>query len=454
MSAEAGLRSVLGNLSAIWLVPFAGFLLLIATAPILGNAFWQRNYSKIISLWVAVFIAAFVYINGWHSTHSVIFDNLLNNYVPFIVLITTLYVLAGSIYIDYPFRGSPANNTIYLSISAMLASVLGTMGASALMIRPLIRANLNRASYTHVMVFFIFLVSNVAGGFTPLGDPPLFIGFLNGVDFFWSIRNLMMPCLLLMVALIFLFFVIDSILFLRELPVPAPKTDSRKRRILIQGKINVVLMAILIATVSLTALWTNSPSIEVLSAKIRLNSVIRDLILLGLIALSQRFTPRNVRAANEFSWRPAIEVGVIFLGVFITIIPAIVILRAGKDGSLGFIFALLDQRDGQPANPMYFWLTGGLSSFLDNAPTYLIFFNAAGADPAQLMGTQALTLMAISTGAVFMGANTYIGNAPNLMVKAVAEHNGMKMPTFFGYMKWSCGILIPLFLVFDWLYFR
>ena len=304
------------------------------------------------------------------------------------------------------------------------------------------------------MVFFIFLVSNVAGGFTPLGDPPLFIGFLNGVDFFWSIRNLMMPCLLLMVALIFLFFVIDSILFLRELPVPAPKTDSRKRRILIQGKINVVLMAILIATVSLTALWTNSPSIEVLSAKIRLNSVIRDLILLGLIALSQRFTPRNVRAANEFSWRPAIEVGVIFLGVFITIIPAIVILRAGKDGSLGFIFALLDQRDGQPANPMYFWLTGGLSSFLDNAPTYLIFFNAAGADPAQLMGTQALTLMAISTGAVFMGANTYIGNAPNLMVKAVAEHNGMKMPTFFGYMKWSCGILIPLFLVFDWLYFR
>jgi Na+/H+ antiporter NhaD/arsenite permease-like protein len=444
--------SELRDLSAIWLAPFAGFVLLVALAPIWGSTFWHRNYFRIICLWVAAFIGLFVYANGWQPAHSVILDSLLGNYIPFIIMITTLYVLAGGIYLDYPFQASPVNNAIYLSISAMLASVLGTMGASVLMIRPLIRANINRTRYTHVIVFFIFVVSNIAGGYTPLGDPPLFVGFLNGVDFFWSIQKLFVPCLLMMITLILLFFAIDLILFRSEQPISYK--ESRKQGPLLQGKINILLLAVLIAAVSLTALWPDPPGIELLSVKIKLNSVIRDLVLLGLIFLSRKFTPASVWSANEFSWRPAIEVGAIFLGVFVTIVPAIIILRAGKDGSLAPLFSLLSRSDGQPANPMYFWLTGALSSFLDNAPTYLIFFNAAGASPAQLMGAQALTLMAISTGAVFMGANTYIGNAPNLMVKTLAEHNGMKMPTFFAYMKWSCCILIPLFLAFDWLYFR
>jgi Na+/H+ antiporter NhaD/arsenite permease-like protein len=235
---------------------------------------------------------------------------------------------------------------------------------------------------------------------------------------------------------------------------PAPARDSRKRGPRLNGKVNILLLAGVMAAVTLTALWPNPPVIEVLSVKMKLSSAVRDLVLVGLMCLSSWLTPASIWKANEFSWRPAIEVGAIFLGVFVTIVPVILMLREGKDGSLAAIFNLLSQKDGQPSNSAYFWLTGGLSSFLDNAPTYLVFFNAAGANAAQLMGAHAPTLVAISTGSVFMGANTYIGNAPNLMVKSLAEHNGMKMPGFFGYMAWSGGILLPLFLLFDWVYFR
>jgi Na+/H+ antiporter NhaD/arsenite permease-like protein len=442
----------LHDLSTNWLAPFAGFVLLIAIAPIAGERFWHRNYCRIICLWIALFAGTLVYAKGWQPAYAAISTSVIGNYLPFIILITTLYVLTSGVYLDYPFRASPLSNTIYLGISAMLASVLGTMGASALMIRPLVRANVSRKRYAHVVIFFIFLVSNIAGGYTPLGDPPLFVGFLNGVDFFWSVRNLFFPCLLMCVTILLLFFAIDAALF--RLEEPAPARDSRKQGPLLEGKVNILLLAGVIAAVSLTALWPNSPVIEVLSVKMKLSSAVRDAVLVGLMILSSKFTPASVWKANEFSWRPAIEVGAIFLGVFVTIVPAVLMLREGRDGSLAGIFNLLSQEGGQPSNPMYFWLTGGLSSFLDNAPTYLVFFNAAGANAADLMSAHAPTLMAISTGAVFMGANTYIGNAPNLMVKTLAEHNGMKMPGFFGYMAWSGGILLPLFLMFDWVYFR
>jgi Na+/H+ antiporter NhaD/arsenite permease-like protein len=442
----------LQDFSTNWLLPFAGFVLLIAIAPVAGESFWHKHYRLIICLWIAVFAGALAYVKGWQVAYTAISASVLGNYFPFIVLVTALYVLTSGVFLDYPFRATPSNNTIYLGLSALLASFMGTMGASALMIRPLVRANAGRKRSTHVVIFFIFMVSNIGGGYTPLGDPPLFVGFLNGVDFYWNIQHLLLPCLFMIAIISALFFAIDSWLCLLE--APAPAWTSRGRRPLLSGKINILLLAGAVVAVTLTAFWPNPPMIEVLSVRMKLSSAVRDLVLIALMALSARLTPASVWKSNEFSWRPAIEVGTIFLGVFVTIAPVALMLREGKDGPLAALFGILSQSDGQPSKSAYFWLTGALSSFLDNAPTYLVFFNAAGANAAQLMDTHAPTLMAISTGAVFMGANTYIGNAPNLMVKSLAEHNGMKMPGFFGYMAWSGGILIPLFLLFDWVYFR
>jgi Na+/H+ antiporter NhaD/arsenite permease-like protein len=379
---------------------------------------------------------------------------LFAEYIPFIVLLTALYAVSGGIFIRGNLHGSPGLNTAILAIGAFLASFMGTTGASMLMIRPLIRANDNRKHVAHVVVFFIFIVSNAGGSLTPLGDPPLFLGFLKGVDFFWTLQHLFPQSLFLMGSLLVIFFVLDSWYYHKreEIQVNDPTPDSRQ--IGFDGKVNFVLLAGVVALVLMSGLWKSEVAFDVAGTEVGLPGLVRDAGLLLIVLISLKLTPSQVHADNQFGWGPMQEVAKLFAGIFLTIIPVIAMLKAGVNGPFGAVVSAVTNPDGSPNVMMYFWITGLLSSFLDNAPTYLVFFNTAGGDAQVLMTTLAPTLAAISAGAVFMGANSYIGNAPNLMVKAIAEDRGIKMPSFFGYMAWSTCVLIPLFIVMTFIWFR
>jgi len=321
------------------------------------------------------------------------------------------------------------------------------------MIRPLIRANDNRVRTAHTVVFFIFIVSNAGGSLTPLGDPPLFLGFLKGVDFFWTVRHIFPETLFLIGALLVIFFVLDRWHYQREglLPVdPTPDT----RRLGFDGAINFWLLGVVIALVLMSGLWKPGIVFDLHGTPVELPGLLRDAGLIVVTLISLHITPGRVHADNQFSWGPMAEVAKLFAGIFLTIIPVIAMLRAGTNGAFGAVVSLVTRPDGQPDPAMYFWASGVLSSFLDNAPTYLVFFNTAGGDPQLLMTQMATTLAAISAGSVFMGANSYIGNAPNMMVKAIAEQRGVRMPSFFGYMAWSAAVLIPLFVVMTFIWYR
>ena len=440
------------QLSAWWGLPFAGLLLSIALFPLLAVRVWHHHYGKITAAWALAFCVPFLLWFGPALTGSSLVHALLAEYIPFIVLLTALFTVAGGIYIRGNLRGSPALNTALLAVGAVLASFMGTTGASMLLIRPLIRANDNRRHKAHVVVFFIFIVSNIGGSLTPLGDPPLFLGFLKGVEFFWTLRQLLPETLFMLACLLVLFFALDSWTYRREgvLPVdPTPDTG----RLGFDGGINFVLLLAVVALVLMSGLWQSPVAFDVLGTPVPLPSLVRDLGLVVVTVLSLKLTAAQVHTDNQFSWGPMVEVAKLFAGIFLTIIPVIAMLRAGTDGPFAAIVRAVTGPDGQPLPAMYFWATGALSSFLDNAPTYLVFFNTAGGDAQQLMTTLAPTLAAISAGAVFMGANSYIGNAPNLMVKAIAEERGVAMPSFFGYMAWSCAVLLPLFVVLTFLFF-
>jgi Na+/H+ antiporter NhaD/arsenite permease-like protein len=342
-----------------------------------------------------------------------------------------------------------------MGIGSVLASVMGTTGASMLMIRPLLRANDNRKHVAHVVVFFIFTVSNAGGSLTPLGDPPLFLGFLKGVEFTWTLRHLFPETLFLLGALLAIFFVIDSWFYRREGVLPKdPTPDTRDARGFgIEGGINLLPLLAVVGLVLMSGLWKPGVQFNLLGTPVELQSLVRDVLLLAVIVVSLAITPRGVREKNQFSWAPMQEVAKLFIGIFLTMIPVLAMLRAGEAGAFAAVARAVTGPDGQPLPWAYFWLSGSLSSFLDNAPTYLVFFNLAGGDPAVLMTSGAAVLAAISAGSVFMGANTYIGNAPNFMVKAIAEDRGVAMPSFFGYMAWSGAVLVPLFAVMTLIWF-
>ncbi len=441
-------------LAAWWGLPFAGILLSIALCPLLVPQVWHHHYGKIAAGWALAFLLPFavVYSPSLAATHLV--HALLAEYIPFIILLTALYTVSGGIYIRGNLHGSPGLNTAILGLGAVLASVMGTTGASMLLIRPLIRANDNRRHVSHVVIFFIFIVSNAGGSLTPLGDPPLFLGFLKGVDFFWTLKTLLPETLFLVGSLLAIFYAIDAWLFRsREELLPIDPTPEG-RSLGFDGAGNFVLLALIVALVLMSGLWQSQVVFDVWGTPVGLPGLLRDVGLVGVTWLSLRLTPTQVHADNQFGWAPMQEVAKLFAGIFLTIIPVIAMLKAGVDGPFGAVVAAVTRPDGSPDVLMYFWITGALSSFLDNAPTYLVFFNTAGGDPQVLMNALAPTLAAISAGAVFMGANSYIGNAPNLMVKAIAEDRGVKMPSFFGYMLWSGGILIPLFLIMGFIWFR
>lgn len=509
------------TLPIFWGLPFAGVLLSIALFPIAMEHFWHHNYGKIAAFWAVLFVVPFYMTFGNAAIYEFLHIILLD-YVPFIILLGTLFIAAGGICLKGTLRGSPGLNTFILALGASLASFMGTTGAAMLLIRPLIKANSWRKSKVHLVVFFIFLVANIGGSLTPLGDPPLFLGFLKGVEFFWTMNlfKMMLPTIL---VLLVVFYIVDSALYKKE---GTPPDDGVKEPIKLEGKINFIFLGAIIASILYSSSLSKAPgyfdqdvydsftpkieaalveqekarkalvdfneqhkgNLDAVSEELMVlrsadqdaiaatnairgkqshdsslgahiggvtvpyTNIVRDglLVLVGILSLL--LTSKATREANFFTWEPILEVAKLFSAIFLTIIPVLAILKAGIHGDLSAVIWAVMGPDNQANNVMYFWLTGILSSFLDNAPTYVVFFNTAGGDAATLMAENT-TLLAISAGAVFMGANTYIGNAPNFMVKSIAEENGIKMPSFFGYMAWSFGILTPIFIILTLIFF-
>ncbi len=436
-----------------WALPFAGVLLSIATGPVLYTHFWEHHYGKITLGWSLLVVVPMLLAFGLPVTMASLLHTMLLEYLPFIILLFALYTISGGILVRGNIRGTPLVNVGLLAIGSVLASLVGTTGASMIMIRPVIRANDNRRFNAHVIIFFIFLVSNIGGSLTPLGDPPLFVGFLRGVEFFWTTQHLFAETILVAGIVLAAFYALDLHFHRKEEGAPKIKDPTPDSKIRIYGLVNFLLLAGVIAAILMSAIWNPGVMLHVAGVELELQNVVRDLAVLALAGLSMRVTRADYRADNDFSWGPILEVAKLFAGIFIAIIPVIAILKAGPQGALAPLVALVTHEDGSPNNLAYFWLTGALSSFLDNAPTYLVFFELAGGDAQELMTSMALTLAAISSGAVFMGANSYIGNAPNFMVYAIARQRGVRMPSFLGYMLWSSIVLIPTYLLVGWLFF-
>ena len=422
----------LGMSLPLWsVVPFAGLLLSIALFPLFAPALWARHYAK-VCLAFGVPVAGFFLLRAPRELlHAVL------EYASFLLLLASLFTISGGILLRGRLRGSAGVNCAILAAGAVFANVFGTTGASMLLIRPLLRANAHRRRVAHVVVFFIFVVANIGGVLTPIGDPPLFLGYLRGVPFFWTVRAMGLLWIVACALVIGVFYLVDRRAFALDLmagtgdgPVPpgAPETAAAAREarvpLSIEGKVNLPLLMVVIGAVFLPTPW-------------------REMAMAAAAAVSVWKTPAKVREENEFTWYPIEEVAILFAGIFATMIPALLILKA-RGAELGVV---------SPAH--FFWATGALSSFLDNAPTYLTFFSLAqGVGGAETVaGVSAPLLQAISAGAVFMGANSYIGNAPNFMVKAIAEEAGVRMPSFFGYMAWSCGILLPVFALLTLIFF-
>jgi Na+/H+ antiporter NhaD/arsenite permease-like protein len=429
MQAEIG-----GTLGLVWALPFVGLLLTIALAPLLAPHVWHRHYGRIAALWAIAFVLPFAVVHGLAAATYAVLGAFFLEYLPFVVLLGALYTVAGGVRLTGTLRGTPAVNTLLLLAGTLIASVIGTTGAAMLLVRPLIRANRRRRHVRHVFVFFIILVANIGGALSPLGDPPLFLGFLQGVPFFWPLRHLAAPTGFIAALLLAAFYAVDHH-YHRGAPAGDPWPLDEFEKIGIAGKGNLVLLLAITAIVMMSGVWQSGVVLTLAEIPLEGQQLLAIVLLLAAALLSLRITAPAIRRANHFTWAPMREVAILFAAIFTTIIPAILILHANAaamGGSLG-------ERG-------YFWATGLLSAFLDNAPTYLLFFNLAGGDPVALTGRRADTLLAISAAAVFFGALTYIGNAPNFMIKAIVEEAGLTMPSFFGFMAWSAALLLPLFI--------
>ena len=448
------MHSEIGTLlSAWWTVPFAGMLLSIALLPLFAPHFWHHHFPKVSLFWALALAVPFLWFHRAEATHHLL-QVALEEYLPFIMILWALYIVASGILVSGTLRGTPLQNMLILAAGGALASWVGTTGASIVLIRPLIRAISWRTHRAHTIVFFIFVVSNVGGLLTPLGDPPLFLGFLHGVPFFWTLH--LFPMMLLVgLPLLAIYYALDVRYYRREQPQPP---SGGRQTLGINGWGNFAYLAAVVGAVFLSGV-VDLGEVDVFGVHCSVAGLARDAVLATIGLLSLRTTPAAIHRDNQFSWGPIREVAILFAAIFVTMIPALAILRAGEHGALRGVIELARE----PAH--YFWLTGSLSSFLDNAPTYLTFFNTAlGAlEPGrpeavavpQLLTTHAAYLQAISCGAVFMGANTYIGNAPNFMVKSIAEEAGIEMPSFFGYLfKYALPALIPLFLLVTLVFFR
>ena len=444
--------------SLAYCIPFAGILLCIALFPLVKPTWWEEHQAPVVALWSLAFIIPFVIGFGAHHTAEVVLECIINDYLTFIVLLFGLFCVAGNITLEGDLAGSPRINVGLLLFGTLLSSWVGTTGASMLMVRPIIKMNSWRKRKRHIMIFFIFLISNIGGCLTPIGDPPLLMGFMRGVPFFWSLR--LLPILAFNAAvLLFIFYHLDMRAYRKDI-AEGRKPDISKpgTEIRIAGLHNLIFLVAIVVAVLLSGTLPNMPLFQNADGTVRgihilgevtltWPAVIEIAIILTSAFLSFRTTSAKVRTENHFTWGAIKEVAVLFIGIFITMQPALMILKA-NGASLG-----LD------SPYQMFWATGALSSFLDNTPTYLVFLTTAGSlgfaeGLATTLGTvPTKMLVAISCGAVFMGANTYIGNAPNFMVKSISDENGVRMPSFFGYILWSLGFLIPVFILDTLIFF-
>jgi Na+/H+ antiporter NhaD/arsenite permease-like protein len=452
-----GVPADLGTLLPVWsALPFVGILLSIALCPLLAPGFWHHHFGKVAAAWALLFAVPFVVRFGGLGLHELLHVALVD-YVPFLILIATLFTIGGGIHVAGSLRGTPLVNAALMSIGMALASVVGTTGAAMVMIRPLLKANRHRRHRAHTVVFFIFLVANIGGGLTPLGDPPLFLGFLHGVPFFWTLGLWKQVCFAGGVVLAL--YVLQDLWYWRREPAAVRHGgDEPAEPVRIEGAVNLPFLAGVVAAVVASGAW-HGQELHVLGVHQQTGNLLRDGFLLAMLAASWRATPRAVREANEFSFGPIQEVAILFAGIFVTIIPAMAMLRVGEQGAMAFVVEAVRT----PAQ--FFWASGILSSFLDNAPTYLAFLSTAlgrlfpGVAESEavrrLVAEHPAFLVAISNGAVFMGANTYIGNAPNFMVKSIAEEAGVPMPSFFGYIfRYSLPFLVTVFVVMTRLFYE
>jgi Na+/H+ antiporter NhaD/arsenite permease-like protein len=440
------------SLGFIWAIPFIGLLLSIALGPLLFSHLWEEHYGKIAAGWAVLTLVPLAIVYGPNIALEQGLHALLLEYMSFIIVLFALFTVAGGILIAGNIHGSAASNTLILAIGTVLASLVGTTGASMILIRPIIRANDGRKHNVHVVVFFIFLVSNVGGSLTPLGDPPLFVGFLRGVDFFWTTTAIFWEFALVAGLLLAGFFILDTVLWRREderLPAD-PTPDNRLR---LYGLVNLPLLGVIIAAILMSATWKPGVMIPFPGGEIALQNLVRDGILVLTALVSLAITAKSIRERNGFNWHPIQEVAKLFAAIFLCMIPVLAMLKAGSNGIFAPLIQLITAENGQPDPLAYFWMTGILSAFLDNAPTYLVFFELAGGNAQELMGPLAKTLAAISSAAVFMGAMTYVGNAPNFMVYAIARNMKVAMPSFFGFMLWSGAILLPILVLNSFIFF-
>jgi len=428
-------------MSSFWqAIPFCGALLSISLLPLLAPAIWQRFENSIFSFWGILSVIVVTYSAAPSGAAHVFFETIWGEYIPFVALTFALFTIAGGIHVQLDSRGTPLKNVCLLVAASFMASFVGTTGASILFIRPILHLNKDRNKIIHTVVFFIFIVSNISGCLTPLGDPPLYIGYLMNVPFFWPLSNLWRPFLFVFIFLITLYWLIDTYLFRREVFQSADIPFKMS----IEGKRNIALLLLIIITVMIAPSLPPLEFTRIFNVQIKLPDFMSIFLFIGIGFLSYRITPRHIHKKQQFNFHPVFEIARVFLCIFITLAPVTKMLAAGKDGPFAPLLAFMGTAD--PTH-YYFWLTGLFSSFLDNAPTYIVFFELAGGNATELTTTHSPILIAISLGAVFMGALTYIGNAPNFMVRSIATQYGISMPSFLGYMAWSLSILLPLFLI-------
>jgi len=461
VSGSAGMASSAQHSAGlVWCAPFLLLLVAIALFPVLPRLshWWESNRNKLtVSLFLGSIVCVYYTVRpqGFAGSpphlgavREMLHHALASDYVPFIVLLFSLYTISGGIRLSGDIPAHPRTNVVFLALGTVLANFIGTTGASVLLIRPLLQVNSQRRNVRHTVIFFIFLVSNIGGSLLPIGDPPLFLGYLRGVPFLWTLRLLPM-WVVTVLLLLAVYYCIERIAYRREKPIDIQIDERVRAPFALEGWHNFVFLAGVIAAVSFLV-----PGQRLVFTSWTIPDMyIREAVLLLLSGLSFAGTSRKIREANEFSFGPIGEVACLFVGIFVTMQVPIEILRA-KGATIGM------------QSPMqYFWATGLLSSFLDNAPTYVVFFemaglNASAAGPLLENVTTATghvsvsLLLAISAGAVFMGANTYVGNGPNFLVKSIAEQRGVRMPTFLGYMAYSSALLLPVYILVSFLFFR
>ena len=460
LAADHAVKKAEAIVPPLWMcIPFAGLLLCIAVMPLIKPAWWEKHQPWAVILWSVLFVIPYAVVYGMGTAAETVLECIIGDYLTFIVLLFGLFCVAGNITMEGDLAGSPRVNVILLTLGTVLSSLIGTTGASMLMVRPVIKMNSWRKKRAHIMVFFIFLVSNIGGCLTPVGYPPLLMGFSRGVPFFWSLH--LFPILLFnMVVLLTVFYWIDRRAYCRDIASGRMPDISRPgTKITIKGLHNIIFLVMIVAAVILSGVLPELPLFRDASGNVKgipvfgsvtltWPAIIEMAIILLAAFLSFKTTDQEVRKKNHFTWGAIQEVAVLFIGIFITMQPALMILKS-MGASLGL------------TKPMeMFWVTGALSSFLDNTPTYLVFLTTAGVmgftkGIATTLGTVPVKMLtAISCGAVFMGANTYIGNAPNFMVKSISEENGIRMPSFFHYLLWSVCVLVPVFLLDTLVFFR